>query len=80
MKLTRNKTKEVMRGSGAFRHRLFPVPRGKHLSPHLPSQMEDSLWHHFPGAESFPGGAQGQGPQLRLGRQGVQGRERDSGE
>ena len=54
-----------MSGSGSFRHKLFPVPRGKHL----PSQIEDTHWHHFQGGEFSPRGAQGQGPQLSLGRQ-----------
>ena len=61
-----------MNVSGAFRYKLFPVPKGKHLSPDLPSQMEDTLWHHFLGGEFSPRGAQGQGLQLSLGRQGVQ--------
>ena len=52
-----------------LRYKLFPVPKGKHLSPHLPSQTENTLWHHFLGGEFSPRGAQGQGPQLSLGRQ-----------
>ena len=67
-----------MSGCGAFRHKLFLGPKGKHLSPYLPSQTEDTLWHHFLGGEFSPRGAQGQGPQLSVGRQGVQLRERDS--
>ena len=61
-----------MSGSGTFRYKLSPVPKGKHLSPHLHSQTEDTPWHHFLGGEFSPGAAQGQGPQLSLGRQGVQ--------
>ena len=63
------KSNKVMSGSGSFRYNLFPVPKGKHLSPHLPSQTENTLWHHFLGGEFSPRGAQGQGPQLSLGRQ-----------
>ena len=61
-----------MSGSGTFRYKLSPVPKGKHLFPHLHSQTEDTPWHHFLGGEFSPGAAQGQGPQLSLGRQGVQ--------
>ena len=62
-----------MSGSGSFRHKLFPVPRGKHL----PSQIEDTLWHHFQGGEFSPRGAQEQDPELSFGRQGVQLRRKD---
>ena len=66
-----------MSGSGTIRYKLFPVPKGKHLSPDLPSQTEDTLWHHVLGGEFSPRGAQEQGPQLSLGRQGVQLRKKD---
>ena len=58
--------------SGAFRYKLFPVPKGKYLSPHLPSQTDDTLWHHFLEGAFSPRGAQGQDPQLSLGTHGVQ--------
>ena len=58
--------------SGTFRYKLFPVPKGRYLFPELPSQTEDTLWHHLPGGEFSPRGAQGQGPQLGLGRHRVQ--------
>ena len=45
--------------SGAFRYKLFPVPKGTYLFPELPSQTEDTLWHHLPGGEFSPRGAQG---------------------
>ena len=63
-----------MSGSGAFRYKLFPVPKGKHLSPHLPSQTEDALWHHFLEGEFPLRGAQGQGPQLRGDRESSSGK------
>ena len=53
--------------SGAFRYKLFPVPKGRYLFPELPSQTEDTLWHHLPGGEFSTRGAQGQDPQLILG-------------
>ena len=40
--------------SGALRYKLFPVPKGKHLSPDLHSQTEDTLWHHFLWGEFSP--------------------------
>ena len=57
-----------MSGSGTFRYKLFHFQRGN-TCPHLPSQTENTLWHHFLGGEFSPRGAQGQGPQLSLGRQ-----------
>ena len=63
--------------SGALRYKLFPVPKGKHLSPDLHSQMEDTLWHHFLWGEFSPRGAQEHGPELSFGRQGVQLRKKD---
>ena len=56
-----------MNVSGTFRYKRFPVPKGKHLSPDLPSQMEDTLWHHFLGGEFSPRGAQEHGPELSFG-------------
>ena len=66
------KSNQVMSGSGTFRYKLFPVPKGKHLSPDLPSQIEDTLQHHFLRGEFSSRAPKGQGPQLSLGRQGVQ--------
>ena len=54
--------------SGAFRYKLFPVSKGKYLSPHLPSQTDDTLWHHFLEGEFSPRGAQEHGPELSFGR------------
>lgn len=67
-----------MSGYGTFRHKLFPGPNGKHLSPYLPSRTEDTLWDQFQGVSSLLEEPRGQGPQLSVGRQGVQLRERDS--
>ena len=63
--------------SGALRYKLFPVPKGKHLSPDLHSQTEDTLWHHFLWGEFSPRGAQEHGPESSFGRQGVQLRKKD---
>ena len=65
-----------MSGSGAFRHKPFPGPKANTMS--LP-RLRTLSGIKFPVHEFSPGPAQGQGPQLRLGRQGVQSRERDSG-
>ena len=64
------KPNQVMSGYGAFRHKLFPGPKGKHLSPYLPSRTEDTLWDQFPRGEFSPRGAPGAGPSAKCGEAG----------
>ena len=77
IKLVCNKIKLGYEWFWHLQVQTVPSSKGKHLSPHLPSHTEDTLWHHFLEGEFSPRGVQAQGPQLSLGRQGVQLRKKD---
>ena len=76
-KLVWNKTKIIYKSMWCLQAQTVPIPNRKHLSPHLPSETENTLWHHFLGGECSSRAAKGQDPQLSLGRQEVQFREKD---
>ena len=65
-----------MSGSGTFRYKLFLVPKGN-TCPLTSLPRLRTLWHHFLEGEFSPRGAQEQGLQLSLRRQGVQLRKKD---